>query len=229
VTSFAAYAQGEQIGQGGSGTVYAVTDQEGKRFALKLLRPDLATSSKRKRFQNEISFCSTFRHTSILQIVDHGPYKDRRGETMFYVMPIYPRTLRTLMNARVDRERLFGILLQVIHGVNAAHKQKTWHRDLKPENILVSDDLSKVVVADWGIAHFSADVLYTLVETAPEERLANFEYAAPEQRRRGLPVDHRADIYAIGLMLNEIFTGSVPHGTSHARIIDHTPDFSFLD
>src|SRR5262249_38541747 len=71
--------------------------------------------------------------------------------------------------------------------------------------------------------------LYTLVETRPGDRLANFLYAAPEQRSRGQAVTQTADIYALGLMLNEMFTGSVPGGQGYQTIGSVAPNYSYLD
>jgi len=117
----------------------------------------------------------------------------------------------------------------ILDGVEAAHLLKVIHRDLKPENILCSASGSDVVVADFGIAHFSEDDLLTAIETAPDTRLANFMYAAPEQRARGRTVDARADIYALGLILNELFTGEVPHGTDYKSIASVVPQLGYLD
>lgn len=113
--------------------------------------------------------------------------------------------------------------------MEAAHLQKVVHRDLKPENVLYDRQAETLLVADFGIAHFEEEELYTGVETAPSTRLANFQYAAPEQRARGLQVDHRADIYALGLILNEMFTNEVPQGTDYKTIQSVAPEFSYLD
>ena len=86
-----------------------------------------------------------------------------------------------------------------------------------------------MVVADFGIAHFEEDFLLDAVETVTGERLANWEYAAPEQRRKGQAVDQRADIYSLGLILNELFTNEVPHGANPRTIASSAPDFSYLD
>jgi len=88
---------------------------------------------------------------------------------------------------------------------------------------------STLVVTDFGIAHFTAEELYTLVETGPHTRLANFQYAAPEQRSRGAVVDQRADIYSLSLILNELFTGQMPHGTDYKTIATVAPDYAYLD
>lgn len=86
-----------------------------------------------------------------------------------------------------------------------------------------------MVIADFGIAHFEEEELLTAVETQSQDRLANFEYAAPEQRRRGQAVDSKADIYALGLMLNEMFTGTVPHGTGFRKVSDVSPNYPYVD
>ncbi|MGB9244365.1 MAG: hypothetical protein WCC03_13505 [Candidatus Acidiferrales bacterium] len=85
------------------------------------------------------------------------------------------------------------------------------------------------MVADFGIAHFEDEELLTAVETKNNERLANFLYSAPEQRVRGNRVDGKADVYALGLILNEMFTGAVPQGTAFRRVSDVAPDFGYLD
>jgi len=89
--------------------------------------------------------------------------------------------------------------------------------------------LDLLVIADFGIAHFGEEYLHTLVRTDPHARLANFQYAAPEQRRPGQVVDHRADIYALGLILNEMFTREVIQGTGYRTIGSVAPDYAYLD
>jgi serine/threonine-protein kinase len=82
---------------------------------------------------------------------------------------------------------------------------------LKPENLLVSAQ-NRIVVADFGIAHFREEHMLTAIETRATERLANYRYSAPKQRTPGATVDERADIFALGYILNEMFTTDVPHG-----------------
>src|SRR5262249_36202023 len=117
---------------------------------------------------------------------------------------------------------------QILDAVEAAHLLSVYHRDIKPENILC-DTQGDLVLADFGIAHFQEDELLTTVNTGPNERLANFAYAAPEQRFAGEAVDHRADIYALGLILNEMYTKHVIHGTGFRRIKDTAAAFAYLD
>ena len=103
------------------------------------------------------------------------------------------------------------------------------HRDLKPENILYDHDSNTLLIADFGIAWFAEDELYTAVETKDNGRLANFQYAAPEQRDRGAQVDQRADIYSLACILNEMFTPEIPYGTAYKAIGAVAPDFEYLD
>jgi serine/threonine protein kinase len=103
------------------------------------------------------------------------------------------------------------------------------HRDLKPENILYESVTQLPAIADFGIASFTEELLVTQVETLPTQRLANFQYAAPEQRIPGSSVSASADIYALGLILNETFTGTVPHGTEYRLIIQISKELGFLD
>lgn len=103
----------------------------------------------------------------------------------FYVMPLYQHTLRGLMDAGIERNRILPLFSLILDGVEAAHLLRVWHRDLKPENVLCDANSGSAVIADFGIAHFEEDELYTAVETRNGDRLANFQYAAPEQRIRG--------------------------------------------
>jgi serine/threonine protein kinase len=152
------------------------------------------------------------------------------GETVsFYVMPFYAKTLRQLIQGRIPPEGVLKLFGQLLDGVEAAHMFGVCHRDLKPENVLFDDDTHQLVVADFGAAEFVADELYTVIETRPKERIGNFRYSAPEQRTPGGKVDHRSDIYALGLILNEMFTGEVPEGTDHRQIASVSAAHGYLD
>lgn len=217
------------VGEGGSGAVFKVTNPDGEPFAVKCLDPDRVTRDKRKRFRNELRFCQEHRHKNVVRVLDHGITHVKGRSCPFYVMPYYPATLRHLMKQGMPHNKVLAYFSQILDGVEAAHLLAVWHRDLKPENLLYSPDSDTLVVADFGIAHFTEDYLHTLVETKPHDRLANFQYAAPEQRAKGQSVDQRADIYALGLMVNEMFTGSIIQGAGYTRISDLVPDFGYLD
>ena len=227
-TIFAVYTPQGSIGEGGSGKVLRVTDQAGSEHALKYLKPGAMSSQKDKRFKNELAFCLKSNHRNIITIEDWGLTEVDGIEVPFYVMPIYPKTLRSLLEEEKNPKLLIPVFLQVLDGVEAAHKIGIWHRDLKPENILFDASKNQVAITDFGIAHFSEELLQTTIETRPQDRLANFRYAAPEQRSGGI-VDHRADIYALGLIFYEMLTSELLMGTLHKRIGAFHPDLAALD
>lgn len=211
-TAFNTYQSIESIGSGGSGNVLKVNDQDGNEFALKYLDPDKITTEKVKRFKNELFFCLKNDHPNIIKVYDWGYSIIKDTKCPFYIMPLYKKNLRDIIQSRLPNDIMLDIYSQILDGVEAAHLFNIWHRDLKPENILINPDTQRVVISDFGIAHFEEDWLYTLVETKAQTRLANFQYAAPEQREKGNKVDHRADIYSLGMILNEIFTGELALG-----------------
>ncbi len=228
-TTFATFTATEILGEGGAGRVYKASDEAGAVFAVKLLDPAKANKDKLKRFKNELLFGQRNKHSNIITVVDHGIFKDTKKSAPFYVMPYYHASLRSLLPERLDKNNTLTYFAQLLNGVEAAHLQKIVHRDLKPENVLYDQNADALLVADFGVAHFEEEELYTLIETAPNTRLANFQYAAPEQRARGLQVDGRADIYALGLILNEMFTNEVPQGTDYKTIGGVAPEYSYLD
>jgi serine/threonine protein kinase len=225
-SAFDTYSVTRQIGCGGSGTVFEVNDSSGQRLALKVLDGSKTPQGKLKRFQNEINFC--FRPVSrrIIRVLDFGRADEH---ALFYVMPYYSNTLRDKIKAGIPPDKVLRLYSQILDGVEAAHLLGVCHRDIKPENILYDDETKDLVVADFGIARFKEEDLLTHVSTGPNERLANFAYAAPEQRTAGNIVDHRADIYALGIILNEMYTGSLPLGTDFRQIEDVAKQYGYLD
>ena len=154
-TAFSEYAVGRVLGQGGSGIVYEVTDNEGQHFALKVIDADKATPRRLKRFQNEIMFSLRNRHDNIITVVDHG----RSEAGPFYVMPLYGCTLEKVMAQGMAHNDVLPVFSQILDGMDAAHLQAVVHRDLKPKNILCDSAKNKFVVADFGIASFEEDEL----------------------------------------------------------------------
>jgi serine/threonine protein kinase len=214
------------IGEGANGKVYAVSDRDANNFALKLLSG--TSNEKEKRFKNELSFCRRNEHDRIVRVLDEGVAITVSRREPFYVMPLYKSSLRALMKEGLQDKEVLGLFLDMLDGVEAAHIQGIIHRDLKPENFLV-DQSRRVVVADFGIAHFEEDQLATFIETKDGDRLANFQYAAPEQKTRDGTVDRRADIFALGLILNELFTEHIPQGANFATIASTASSFAYLD
>jgi serine/threonine protein kinase len=228
-TTFAVYTAVSILGEGGSGRIYKCTDESGEKWAVKLLDAKKTTHDKIKRFKNELLFCQRNKHPNIITVVDHGLYREGQSSSPFYVMPVYNENLRTLIRSGIVISKVLPFFAQLLDGVEAAHLQKVIHRDIKPENVLYDSGKSRLLMCDFGIAHFEEEELFTAVETEDTVRLANFQYAAPEQRGRTDNVGHFADIYALGLILNEMFTGEVPYGTGYKTIGSVAPEYGYLD
>jgi serine/threonine protein kinase len=228
-TTFGTYVVDELLGEGGAGRVYGGVGIDGTPIALKILAKERATADRRARFKNEISFLARNTHRNIVTVIDHGVANDGEVGGAFYVMRRYHANLRDLMKTGIAADHVMAFFSQVLDGVEAAHLLGVVHRDLKPENILYNKDSNILAVADFGVARFTEDLLATTVETGPSQRLANFEYAAPEQRIPGKQVGATADIHALGLMLNEMFTGLVPHRTQYRLIGQVSNGHAFLD
>ncbi len=224
-SAFSEYTVVRQIGEGGSGIVYEVIDTESRHYALKAVTPQKASTQKLKRFQNEIRFCQQTSHRNIVRILDTG--RSALGAS-FYVMDLYPCTLQEQIG-KLETAEILPVFAEILNGVEAAHLQHVTHRDLKPQNILCSPQSNLYVVADFGIASFEEEELYTAVETQRNERMANFQYSAPEQRTRGREITNKADVYALGLVLNQMFTGEIPLGTQFKKVQAVAPMFSYLD
>ena len=228
-TAFANFTANDILGEGGAGRVYKANNESGSEFAVKMLDPMKATKERLRRFQNELLFSLKNQHPNIITVVDYGVFRDGKKTSPFYVMPLYAGSLRKLLLSRIPPDKVLVYFSQLLDGMEAAHLFRVVHRDLKPENVLYDEAKNRLLSADFGIARFEEEDLYTAVETAPSTRLANFQYAAPEQRSRGFTVDSRADIYAIGLILNEMFTGAIPQGTGYKTIGSVSPECGYLD
>ena len=226
-TAFDDYVLTELIGEGGAGRVYSGVNSEGSSVAVKVLTNQ--STEKRRRFKNETAFLTNNQHVNIVTVIDHGVASTESARGPFYVMKRYSESLRTTIERKMTPDNAMKLYGQILDGVEAAHLKGVTHRDLKPENVLVDETSNTLAIADFGVASFTEENLHTLVDTSPATRLANFQYAAPEQRVPGQSVDQAADIYALGLILNEIFTGSVPHGTNYRLIASDAPEYSFLD
>lgn len=217
-----------QFDQGGAARLFEVTDSNGDIHALKVIIGDEKTSSaKIKRFKNELGFLFKHEHDNVVKVTDYGITDDKKG--LFYVMPKYHCNLRTIINQGLDEAHILKYFWQICEGLKSAHIKKCWHRDLKPENILYNKDNDSVVIADFGIAHFQENDKTTKIKTKETEKLANFDYHAPEQRKGNIVDGPSADIWAIGLILNEMFTKELAQGIDFKRISDVSHEYGNLD
>ncbi len=198
------------VGFGGMGTVYrAVQLSMEREVALKVLHQRYSHVPRFvERFEREATALAALNHPNIVAVIDRG----RVGDTYYLVMEyVRGRTLRYLIrNKRLTVERAVEIAIQICDALQAAHGCGVVHRDIKPGNILVTPE-GLVKVADFGIVHIAGDDKHA--ERERRTRLGTAKYMAPEQRGTGLVVDHRADIYALGITLYEMLTGQLPGGS----------------
>lgn len=227
-TAFDEYTLIKQVGQGGNGKVFSAINGNGDSVAIKFVERNIS-ANKLKRFKNEINFCEHHRNKFIVEILDRGYVTLDNTEYVFYIMPLYAETLRDKMKANIKSEDAVTIFIGLIEGLKHAHKLGTIHRDIKPENIMFKAGSLEPIICDFGIAHFAENELLTVIETKKSDRMANFQYAAPEQRVKGEAATAQTDIYAAALILNEMFTGEIPQAVDHRTIASVAPDYGYLD
>jgi serine/threonine-protein kinase len=199
----------QTLGEGGMGTVYEVRHKSLKRsFAMKVLRRDLAQDEElAARFTQEAKATAAIRHPHVVSISDFGNVHDGRP---YFVMELLDgTTLSDLIKTCGPIPALRGarIVSKVARGLAAAHAAGVVHRDLKPENVVLlpGDGDDDVRIVDFGAAMLQGQTRLTkagIVFGTPH-------YMSPEQAS-GEKVDHRADIYSLGVIMYEMFTGRVP-------------------
>lgn len=225
-SAFETYTISEFIAQGGNGKVYKAEDSRNRIIAIKVVLRE--QGSKLARFSNEINFCERNQNRNIIEIYDHGTI----GNNMiFYVMPLAKETLRDRIKKHIQHSDAEEIFINILYGLKYAHEKGAYHRDIKPENILFLDETNNAVIADFGIAHFCEEDIIASVKTKASDRMANFQYAAPEQKIKGNAknVDGRADVYAAGLILVEMFTGELVGAGNYTKISKVAPEYKYLD
>src|SRR5215471_19253823 len=200
------YRVDERLASGGMGVLYRATDLKlGRRVAIKLLPPQLAANEVAKsRFEREARAASALDHPNIATLHDIG---EERGE-LFIVMALYEgETLeQRLKRSAVPVDEVVGILKQVAHGLEAAHRAGIVHRDIKPSNVLVTTD-GVVKILDFGVAKLKADALQGMTEVG--RTVGTAPYMSPEQRR-GEAVDARSDLWSLGVLAYELLSGVSP-------------------
>jgi len=207
------------LGKGGMGEVYRADDLTlGQAVALKFLPDEAARDeSLLERFRNEVRIARRVSHPNVCRVYDVG---DVDGQTFFTMEYVDGEDLASLLRriGRLPQDKALEIGRQLCAGLAAAHAKGVLHRDLKPANIML-DGRGQVVITDFGLAGVADNI------RGNEIRSGTPAYMAPEQLA-GKEVTTRSDIYALGLVLYEVFTGKrafaeKPAG-AHARG-DHTP------
>src|SRR5919201_1480836 len=193
-----------KLGAGGMADVYLAEDQEpGRRVAIKILNDrHAADDSFIERFRREAKNAAGLSHPNIVAIYDRG-----EAEGTYYIAMEYlaGRSLKELILSRGPTPVRIAIdyTRQILAALGFAHRNGIVHRDIKPHNVVVGPD-GRLKVTDFGIARSGASQM-----TEAGSIIGTAQYLSPEQAR-GAPVDQRSDLYAVGVVLYEMLTGSVP-------------------
>jgi serine/threonine protein kinase len=199
----------EKLGEGGMAIVYKAYDTRLEvDVAVKVIQteslPQNAIERALKRFEREAKALARLTHQNIVKVTDYGEYEGKP----YLVMPYLPgRTLKQKMDKPMPWQEAVQLLLPIAKALGYAHSQNIIHRDVKPSNILLTQS-GQPMLADFGIAKM-LELEETLDLTGTSAAVGTPEYMAPEQAN-AKTVDHRADIYALGIVLFEMVTGRKP-------------------
>ena len=203
------YQVKELLGQGGMSSVYRAYDPQLRRdVAIKIIHPHLSDDPKFvRRFEEEAAAVARLRHPNIRQVFDSG----HDADTFYMVLEFLPgETLKERLNSYAQDHQLMPlnevitITQQICEAVAYAHRHGVIHRDIKPSNVIISEQ-GEAVLTDFGIAKMVGIEEFTATGAV----IGTAAYISPEQIQ-GEGVDHRTDIYAIGVMLFEMVSGTPP-------------------
>lgn len=221
------------IGIGGMACVYRARDERsGEMVALKLLPPGLVADEYRlRRFNREAKALRRLSHKNIAQFYEAG---EAEGQNYIAMELVEGRNLEDVIrNDRLTEGQILRIAIQVVEALKSAHARKVMHRDIKPSNLIIRES-GEVKVLDFGLAKALTESgvsskldlsLESLTRTGTV--LGTVEYMSPEQIRGG-EIDHRTDLFSVGVMMYQMSTGRFPfHGKSYGdtirRILDEPP------
>ena len=206
----------QKLGSGGMGEVYLAEDTRlGRKVALKTLLPEVANDSERRaRFEREARAVAAINHPNIVTLYSI----ESEGEVHFLTMELVTgQTLAKIIpRGGLPLKRFFPIALSLTDAISSAHEHGITHRDLKPENVMVADN-GRVKVLDFGLSKlkpraFDPDEVtkgLSDARTAKGLIIGTLAYMSPEQAE-GRELDHRSDIFSLGLLLHQMLAGSRP-------------------
>lgn len=199
-----------ELGHGGMAHVYlAIQESFGREVALKILSPHLTDDDQfSKRFLREARIVSQLSHPNIVTVYDAG----KQGKYHYMSMEFIPgKDLKQLKDS-ISREESLRIVKDVASALDFAGQKGIVHRDVKPENIMIHQSDNRVILMDFGIAH-GDDVTQGMTQTG--KAIGTPHFMSPEQTK-GLKVDHRSDIYSLGVVLFQLLAGYLPFDADSA-------------
>ncbi|MCZ6792889.1 MAG: serine/threonine-protein kinase [Planctomycetota bacterium] len=201
----------ELLGQGGMGAVYKARQPALDRLvAVKILPPEVAEEPDfTERFTREARALARLNHPNIVSVHDFGQVDGQFYFVMEFVDGLNLR--QTLKKGTLKPQEALAIVPQICEALQFAHDEGLVHRDIKPENILL-DRKGRVKIADFGLAKLLGKTPAEITLTRPGHVMGTPQYMAPEQMEHPLEVDHRADIYSLGVVFYEMLTGELPMG-----------------
>ena len=193
-----------ELGHGGMAYVYlAVQESFGREVALKILSPQLTDDEQfSKRFLREARIVSQLNHPNIVTVYDAG----RQGKYHYMSMEYIPGKELKQLKDTISRKEALRIVKDIARALDFAGSKGIVHRDVKPENIMIHQTDNRVILMDFGIAH-GDDVTHGMTQTG--KAIGTPHYMSPEQTK-GLKVDHRSDIYSLGVVLYQLLAGRLP-------------------
>lgn len=213
-TTIGPYRILRKLGEGGMGVVYEASQSKpSRRVALKVLRPRFATGQMLRRFEHEVQVQGRLNHVGIGHVYDAGVERTQHGNLPYFAMELVDGSPITnfVRDAGMKIQARLQLMIEVCSAVQHAHDRGIIHRDLKPGNIVVTAD-GRPKVLDFGIARVTdADMQITTIQTTAGQLLGTLPYMSPEQiAGHGERLDHRSDIYALGVVLYELLADRLP-------------------
>ena len=211
------YVVEREIGAGGMATVYLAEDlKHHRKVAIKILREELSASIGTARFRREIEIAAQLQHPSILPLLDSG----EAGGMLYFVMPYVPgQSLRQRLNREHELpiSDAVRLLVEIVDGLAHAHEHGVVHRDIKPDNVMLSG--RHALVTDFGVARAVSEASSGGTLTTIGVALGTPAYMSPEQATADPGIDHRADIYAVGVVAYELLAGRLPFAGTPQQVL----------
>ncbi|NNM93357.1 MAG: serine/threonine protein kinase [Candidatus Eremiobacteraeota bacterium] len=205
------YEIGELLGRGGTADTYRALDKKlGREVAVKVLIE--RSSDTIERLLGEARAMARLNHPRIVAVFDAG---EDEGYPYIIMELMRGRNLADLRSGELKYKQALGFICDILEGLDYAQSQGIVHRDIKPSNVMLDENSERVKLTDFGLARRASDVTQT---TRTGQIIGTISYLAPE-RFLSKPADVRSDLYSVGILMYEIFTGTLPFRNDREDIV----------